>query len=107
MVVSATSYVSKTYDASERAVFEYWYLNGSESRKWWYQQLWYVINMLIPVRCSLTMLHVHFKEVSSFTSFHRHRTIVDLGKARQSNKREEMVLEGWFGRNNDRSILSL
>jgi hypothetical protein len=38
--------------ASERAVYGSWYLNGSQFRKRWYQQLWYAIDMLVPVRYS-------------------------------------------------------
>jgi hypothetical protein len=36
--------------ASERAVFRFWYLIGSESRKWWYQQRLYVEKDSMPVR---------------------------------------------------------
>jgi hypothetical protein len=49
VVVSTTLVYRIALYASERAVPEYRYLNGSSVRKRWYQQLWYVINILVPL----------------------------------------------------------
>jgi hypothetical protein len=45
----ATLYASE----KERAVFGYYHLTGPTSSKWQYHQLWYTINMPVPVRLSV------------------------------------------------------
>lgn len=53
--------------ASERAVALRCYLNGSNIRKRWYQQLWYVVKLLAPVRYSSpTSLHVFSTNIDTF-----------------------------------------
>ena len=51
VLVSSTVVCQIPSYASETAIFRrYWYLTRSNPRKRWYQQVWCVINMLVPVR---------------------------------------------------------
>ena len=61
-VVSAGLVYHKHTSASERAIPKHQCLNGSQFRTRWYQQTWYIINMLVPVKYSLTILQLAVKK---------------------------------------------
>jgi hypothetical protein len=51
IVVISASFVSQvTLYTGERVAYRYWYLTGFKISNWWYQQLPYIVNTLVPLR---------------------------------------------------------
>jgi hypothetical protein len=61
-----------------RAVFGYWYLTGMGFGERWYQQLWYIMNMSVPMR--------------SESSFHQ---LLEFIKGAFLHRRKLSITTGW------------
>ena len=57
VVVSAAFSCDAYAGASEMHCVQYQHLSGSGLSMWWYQRLWCIVGMLMPVRCVVLASH--------------------------------------------------